>query len=206
MVPTLRLLARTAAVLVLAAVLAAAGLGWWLVQPLRLPASPYAFTVKPGATLRSVARELATASVIPREWPLVALGRLAERDRAIKAGNYEIADGITLPQLLDRLTQGEITLVALTIVEGTTFAELKAALAAHPGVTRTVLDLPDAELMRRVGVPGTSPEGWFFPETYFFAAGSTDAALLTRAHRLMRNRLEVAWAKRTVVSGSKSWQ
>jgi UPF0755 protein len=59
-----------------------------------------------------------------------------------------------------------------------------------------VLDLPDADLMRRVGAPGTSPEGWFFPDTYFFAAGATDLALLVRAHRLMRARLDAAWANR----------
>jgi UPF0755 protein len=197
MVTRLRLLARIAVALVLVVVLGAAALGWWLTQPLRLPSSPYAFTVKPGATLRAIARELAGASVLPGEWPLVALGRIAERDRSIKAGNYEIAEGITLPQLLDRLTQGEVTLVAITIVEGTTFADLKAMLAAHPGVTKTALDLPDAELMRRIGAPGASPEGWFFPETYFFAAGSTDAALLGRAYRLMRSRLDTAWAKRS---------
>ena len=47
-----------------------------------------------------------------------------------------------------------------------------------PTSKNTVLDLPDAELMARLGVPGRRPEGWFFPDTYFFAAGSTDAALL----------------------------
>jgi UPF0755 protein len=196
MSPKLRLLARVAAALTLIVLLAAGAGWWWLQQPLRLPASPYAFDVKPGATLRSVARELAVATIIPGELPLVLLARIAGRDRSIKAGNYEIAEGITLPQLLDRLTQGEVTQVAMTIVEGASFAEFKAALAANPDVTKAVLDLPAAELMRRIGVPGASAEGWFFPDTYFFAAGASDVALLARAHQLMRARLEAAWATR----------
>ena len=165
-------------------------------QPLRLPVSPFAFDVKSGASLKSVARELATAGALPTEFPLVALARLKRADRAIKAGNYEIAQGITLPRLLDKLTAGDVTQTGLTVVEGATFAELAGALAASPEIAKTMLDLPAAELARRIGVPGPSLEGWFFPDTYFFATGSSDLALLTRAHRLMRARLDVAWARR----------
>jgi UPF0755 protein len=50
--------------------------------------------------------------------------------------------------------------------------------------------------MARIGASDPRPEGWFFPDTYFFASGSTDAALLARAHRLMQQRLDAAWVKR----------
>ena len=43
--------------------------------------------------------------------------------------------------------------------------------------------------------PG-SPEGRFFPDTYFFAAGSTDVALLDRARRALDARLAAAWEHR----------
>ena len=72
------------------------GGAWWIAQPLRLPASTYAFDVKSGTTLRSVARELASANVLPSENGLVLLARLRRADRAIKAGNYEITEGTTL--------------------------------------------------------------------------------------------------------------
>jgi UPF0755 protein len=190
------ILARAVAVLAFVAAMGAALAGWWMVQPLRLPVSPFVFDVKSGASLKSVARELAAAGALPTELPLVLLARFKRADRAIKAGNYEIAAGITLPQLLDKLTAGDVTQTGLTVVEGATFADLAGALAANPEIAKTVLDLPAAELARRIGVPGLSLEGWFFPDTYFFAAGSSDLALLTRAHRLMRARLDDAWAKR----------
>jgi len=68
---------------------------------------------------------------------------------------------------------------------------------ADPSVAKTALDLPEAELMKRLGANVPTAEGWFFPETYFFSSGSTDAAVLGRAHRLMRERLDAAWRGRS---------
>jgi UPF0755 protein len=175
---------------------AVAATWWWLVQPLSLPSSPFVFDVKPGATLKAVARELATANVLRSEWPLVALARIRGVDRTIKAGNYEIADGITLPGLLQHLTQGDVAAMALTIVEGSKFADLKAALAADSDIAAGAESLTDAELMNKLGLPGMSPEGWFFPDTYYYASGSSNFAILARAHRLMREHLDAAWANR----------
>jgi UPF0755 protein len=191
-----RLLAVAAATLAFIAAAVAAAVQWWILQPLALPASPFAFDVRSGASLKSLAHDLAAAGVLRAEFPLVILARLKGADRAIKAGNYEIAEGITLPVLLAKLTQGDVTQAGLTVVEGATFAEFAAVIAANPAIVRTVLGLPEAELARRIGIPGASLEGWFFPDTYFFAAGSPDFALLSRAHRLMRARLDTAWAKR----------
>jgi UPF0755 protein len=175
----------------------AAALAWReLNRPLPLPASPYAFEVKPGATLKAVARELAAANVIGADWPLVALARWKGVDRAIKAGNYEIAEGVTLVSLLARLTQGDVTQTALTIVEGQTYGELRAQVAADAALAKAGDPLTDAALMAKLGIPGISPEGWFFPDTYFFARGSSELAFYARAHRLMRERLDAAGARR----------
>jgi UPF0755 protein len=192
----LRLAARFGA-LALVAIAASAGFfAWWLTQPLHLPASPYAFEVKQGASLRHVSRELAAAGIVPGEWSLVTLARWRGVDRTIKAGNYEITSGITLPALLDKLTQGDALQAALTVIEGATFADLKRALQADAAVRKTVLELPEDALMRRIGATDSSAEGWFFPDTYFFAAGSADVAVLGRAYRLMRARLDAAWRDR----------
>jgi UPF0755 protein len=193
---------RSLAIFALAALAVAAALvgvaAWWLSRPLPLPSSPFAFDVKPGASLKTVARELVGSGVLPHELPLVALARIEAVDRSIKAGNYEIATGITLPRLLDKLTQGDVTQTSLTIVEGSTFAALAAALASNPAIGKGALSLPEPDLAQRLGVAGASLEGWFFPETYYFAVGSADLVLLQRAHRLMRRRLDAAWERRAV--------
>src|SRR5205085_2571639 len=71
-----------------------------------------------------------------------------------------------------------------------------SALKKHPGIVPTVADLPDALLMQKIGAAETTPEGMFFPDTYYFATGSTDASLLARAYRIMQQRVAMAWASR----------
>ena len=194
---TLPRFARSVALALLLLAAAAAGVGWWtLLKPLTLPQSPYEFDVKPGMSLSAVARELQGADVLPHAFPMIALARFSGVDRAIKAGSYEIETGITLRQLLGRLTQGDATQTSFAIIEGTTFADVKRALRDGGEVRNTVLDLPDGQLMSRLGASGAAPEGRFFPDTYFFAAGSSDLNLLRRAHDAMNARLAAAWEKR----------
>ena len=194
---TLPRIARYLALSLLLLVSASAGMAWWTVmKPLALPQSPYEFDVTPGMTLSAVARELQGAGVLPQAWPMIALARLSGVDRTIKAGSYEIENGITLRQLLGRLTQGDVTQTSFAIIEGATFADVKRALRDGGQVKNTVLDLPDDELMSRLGAPGKSAEGRFFPDTYFFSAGSSDLNLLRRAHDAMNARLAAAWDKR----------
>ncbi len=185
---------RLAWFLLLLLIAAAAAYGWIVVAPLPQPA--YAFTVKPGASLRSVARELAASGVLPADWILVGWARITGRDRTIKAGNYELAAGTTLARLLDKLTQGDVTQTAFTIVEGWSIRDLQSALNKHPGIVPAVANLPDAELMQKIGGAERVPEGMFFPDTYYFATGSTDTSLLVRAYRTMQQRLAAAWAVR----------
>jgi len=192
----MRFLVRT--LVSLAIVLAAAGAlaWWWLERPLALPSVPYALEVRPGATLGSVARRLADDGVILHPALLTVLARAKGVDRTIKAGQYEFDAGLALPALLARLTQGDVTQTSITFVEGTTASDLLKRIAAEPTLARTLADRPPADIAAALGIDAPSLEGQFFPDTYYYAAGSGDRALLARAHRQLRERLDAAWARR----------
>jgi UPF0755 protein len=187
--------------LALAVVALAAMAGAWAwheaSRPLALPRTPYDFDVRSGASLASVARELTAAGVLPHPAWLTLYARLERADRAIKAGSYEIAEGITLRGLLAKLTQGDVMQSAITIVEGATFAQLKDAMRADASIDKTLVELPDAEILARIGATGDHAEGLFFPDTYFFARHTSDAAILKRAWRMLEARLDAGWASRT---------
>jgi UPF0755 protein len=165
-------------------------------QPLEFAPSPRAFNVKSGSPLKTIARELRAAGIVPLDWPLVWLARATGRDKAIQAGNYEFSSGLTTAELLAKLTQGDVAQDSMTIVEGWNVAQLRAALQQNPKITQTLADVPDAELLKRIGAGEAHSEGLFFPDTYYFAVGSSDSALLKRAYRTMQDRLAAAWAQR----------
>jgi UPF0755 protein len=126
----------------------------------------------------------------------MALAALQGRTTRIRAGEYRVLPGITPQGLLDQLVKGEILLHPLTLVEGWTFRQVRGAVADHPAIHQTLTDLADDDVMAALGVPGLSPEGQFFPDTYLFPRGTSDLKLLQLAHHRLQAELEAAWAAR----------
>ncbi len=147
--------------------------------------------------MRSAARQAARVLPVPAD-VLVFLARLSGRDTQIKAGSYEVENGITPLALIDKLTRGDVTMQELAIPEGWTFRQFRAALDAHEGVTHLTQGLDDAAVLTALALADSPahPEGWFFPDTYLFAKGVKDLDILRRAHRAMKSRLASEWERR----------
>ena len=158
--------------------------------------SPLELEIEHGTTPRGVAQEVVAAGVRTDARLLYWWFRLSGQDRQIKAGNYELERGITPYSLLQKLARGEESLQALTLVEGWNWRQVRAALAREQGLRQDSATLSDAALMERLGRPGVAPEGRFFPDTYTYAKGSSDLALLRRALHAMDRHLEATWAQR----------
>ena len=198
-------LLKTVFLLGVLAVLAAAGAGfWWVHQPLRLPAATVDLSIEPGTLPRGVAQDVREAGIDVNPDLLYAWFRVSGQARDIKAGSYELEQGITPRRLLSKLARGEASLRAVTLVEGWNIRQLRAALAKEEGLKQEAGKLDDAALMALLGRPGQHPEGRFFPDTYTYAKGSSDTAVLRRAMRAMDKRLDEAWAQRTPQVAVKS--
>jgi UPF0755 protein len=122
------------------------------------------------------------------------------QDRAIKAGSYEITPEMSPRVVLNMLARGEETLRTVTLVEGWTFKQFKQALAKSDNLKLTIQGMTDAEIMAQLGRPNLHPEGRFYPDTYTYAKGSTDLALMQRALKAMDRHLAKVWnQKKTTV-------
>jgi UPF0755 protein len=82
-------------------------------------------------------------------------------------------------------------------VEGWTFLQVRAALQKAEQLAPDTLGLSPEIIMQKLEKPGVHPEGRFFPDTYTYAKGSSDLAVLKRAARAMDKRLDAAWALRS---------
>jgi UPF0755 protein len=180
------------------AVLGAGGWAlWWVYQPLRLPTPAVDLSIDPGTLPRGVAQAVRDAGVDVNAELLYWWFRLSGQDRLIKAGSYELETGITPHRLLAKLARGEESLRAVTLVEGWNFRQVRAALAGENMLKPDTREMADDALMSLLGRPGVHPEGRLFPDTYTFAKGSSDVAVLKRAMRAMDKRLASAWAQRS---------
>jgi len=115
----------------------------------------------------------------------------------LQVGEYALTADLTPRELLRRIARGEVVQYRFTIVEGWSFRELRAALAANALVTQSLGELSDEDLMRELGKPGVHPEGRFLPETYQFTRGARDIDLLRRANEAMDAALQQAWEGRS---------
>ncbi len=196
---------RRLLVFLLVMVIAAGGVAfWWLHQPLPMGNEPLELAIEPGTTPRGVARDVVAAGVRADPQMLYAWFRFSGQDRMIKAGNYEIPPGTTPRSLLAKLVRGEEALRALTLVEGWNFRQVRQALANDDQIKPDSKGLTDEALMAQLGRPGVAPEGRFFPDTYTYAKGSSDLAVLRRALHAMDRKLEAAWSQRAADTPLKS--
>ena len=181
--------------------LCAAGL--WFARELDLqmdrPAAstvPVRIGIKPGEPLRSILLHLQRLGAMPHarmvEWDL----RLHRQRPRVQAGTYEIAPHASARAVLEQFVAGRVVLEQLTIVEGWTFAQLRQALDAQPDLVHELRGLSDVQLMRALGHDGQAAEGQFFPDTYRFAAGTSDRRILELAYERMQSELEQAWTQR----------
>lgn len=180
---------------VLAALMVGAA-AWWLNQGLAVNADTVDLSVEPGTSVRGVAQAVSDAGVQVNPSLLYWWFRLSGEARQIKAGSYELQRGISPRSLLRKLVRGEESLRAVTLVEGWNFSQVRAALSKAEQLKPETQGLPADSIMTALGKPGVHPEGRFFPDTYTYAKGSSDLAVLKRAMRAMDNRLEAAWSQR----------
>ena len=175
---------------------------WWLDQPLRMDQHVVELEIEPGTSPRGVAQAIVDAGMgvgirpdVDRQL-LYYWFRLSGKDRQIRAGNYEIAAGTTPRSLLQKLVRGEESLRAITFVEGWTFRQMRVAIAKDEFLKQDTAGMSEADIMQALGMSGLAAEGRFFPDTYTYAKGSSELAVLRRAAHAMSRHLQEAWALR----------
>jgi UPF0755 protein len=183
---------------VLALALAAAAY-FWVIGPMSLrgsAATPVDLTIEPGTSAKAIAQAVADAGVDTSPTLLYAWFRLSGQSRQMRAGSYEIAPGTSPKRLLSMLVRGEESLRTVTMVEGWNWRQVRQALAKAEHLKPDSRALSDEALMTQLGRPGVAPEGRFYPDTYSYAKGSSDLAVLKRAMKAMDKQLQHAWEVR----------
>jgi UPF0755 protein len=178
--------------LLVVAILAAGGVGFWLVRQLNPPGDPGGpvnFTVNAGETLDSLAERLESQGFITNasvfKWYVERQG-----DLVLTPGYYQLRPRDSMSNILDVLeTPPEQTYTKVTFIEGWTLNQIAARLQrdvprlsaekflelAASGQIRSQFQPPDINHM----------EGLLFPDTYQIAGNEDETSVLRRMVQLM---------------------
>lgn len=116
---------------------------------------------------------------------------------SMKAGVYEVRQGMNIRQVLDMISNAEnAQMNRILVIEGTTSKQLLAALKKDPYVSKQISQLSQAELIKRLNIPYDHIEGLFAPDTYFFDKGASDEQILKDLYQRQVKILDTAWEKR----------
>ena len=169
---------------------------WWVLSPMPLNAATVDLSIDPQTPVKDMAQAVADAGVDVHPWVVYAFFRASGQSRKLRAGSYELNAGNTPLDLLRKLTRGEESLRAVTLIDGWTFAQFRAALNKAEGLKHDTQGLSDAQIMDKLGIQGVAAEGRFFPDTYTYGKGTSDLRVLARAAHALDKQLAAAWSQR----------
>jgi UPF0755 protein len=176
------------------------GVAYWqqnqaLHQPLNVTQEQL-LDVPAGSTPTGLLNRLQTDGVIKDAFWLRLYWRFNLANESLHSGEYRMVPGMDAQALLALWQRGEVVQYSVTLVEGWNFRQVRAALGKQTKLEQTLAGLSDTELMSKIGHPDVFPEGRFFPDTYRFVRGMSDAELLKQAYKRLDEVLDEEWAKR----------
>ncbi|MDQ6718936.1 MAG: endolytic transglycosylase MltG, partial [Gemmatimonadota bacterium] len=137
--------------------------------------APSRVIVPHGATLKSAADSLARAGLV--SWPKLfrAYARVTSGDRDIKPGTYLLKKGTPWKDIIAALNGGKGLVSTITIPEGFSLQQIVPLLAKTLGVPVDSVNaaVRDTALLARLDIPTPTLEGYLFPDTYAFPAGTS---------------------------------
>ncbi len=176
---------RGIGVAILLSCVAAGAAGFWFWHdvhtPAPLPPGGALVSVAEGEPFRSTAARLEAAGVVRHAWVLRVWARWHALDRLVRSGDYRFEQPLSPIDVLAVLRSPTAALHRVTIPEGSTLAQIAAALAnAGFGAPDQFLCLAhDPAFLLGLDLPASGMEGYLFPDTYAFAWSMPPERILT---------------------------
>lgn len=137
-------------------------------------------TIQKGANAREIAEYLSARGVVRDKNEFLFWLKISGKGKHLRSGNYELRRYSNPLFLINELTLGGTSDVVVTIPEGITLHETATMLANHELVTQEhfVALCNDRNFIAEFGLPGSSLEGYLFPDTYSFSSTQSDSSIV----------------------------
>jgi UPF0755 protein len=164
---------------------------------------PTKVVIAKGSSSTQAARLLAEKKVLqhPLLFRMLVLGTMT--GKRMKFGEYSFPEPPSAVEVWRKLVGGEVTRYSVTIPEGSNLYDIAELLGS--------LELVDPEefleaasspvLLRRLGIPGSTAEGFLFPETYLLVKSMSAENILEGMARQFHRRFLPEWETRAREAG-----
>lgn len=149
------------------------------------PGGKVEVVVERGTSVRSLARELQERNVVRSARALLGWMKLRRYDKKVQAGRYGFRENDGVFRAARELLDPQPLDTTVTIPEGLIIEQTAELLAPiFPFTADTFVSLcGDTSLLRELGFPGSSLEGYLFPDTYRFPPAAGAAEVIARMYR-----------------------
>jgi UPF0755 protein len=144
---------------------------------------PVTLEVKKGQTLSQVVDSLYSKEIIPNKTNMKIAAILYGAERKVKAGRYNIPNGLSYLQLVELLIEGSPDPeVLITLGEGIWQTDLAKLLKENFGIDSSkVMELSKSRsFLNALGINADNLEGYLLPDTYYFYAHSPIEEILRK--------------------------
>ncbi len=150
-----------------------------------------------GSTILKLFEKIEANGLIEINRPSLRLySKFTEGQGPIKAGKYDLAEGMTIREIVKLLRAGAVVNYKATFPEGWTFKQWREKLMGLPHLKQNIIGMSNLEIAEIIGIKG-DVEGWFFPDTYYYNFETSDLDLLENAHKKMKEIIALEWSKRS---------
>jgi UPF0755 protein len=170
-------------------------LQWRLIERQPLLMQDAVIEIAKGDSLLRLLTQLQDRGIALKRFWVASYAHLQQLDHKLKVGEYHLPSGSSAAEVLAIVTSGKTIQYAITFPEGWSLKQILQAVQQHPQIRHTVDELAPTALAQQWGL-AHHPEGWLYPDTYFFEKNTADSELLKRAHSKMQQVLNEEWAKR----------
>lgn len=165
-----------------------------LAQPLAIE-QPQLLTILPGDNLHKLLKQFADKGWLDAPLAAKLWLKLNPTMGDIKVGTYRVSPGQSLPELAQLLKSGNEAQFSISLIDGMTWQQFKAALKAAAHLQQD--DLSYATLCSLINdCRSGSLEGLLLADTYAYTANSKASSLVVRAYQAMQRFLNHQWPER----------
>jgi len=154
------------------------------------------FEILRGESFKKITNKLLEQEVAVKPLWFKFIARQKDVSHRLKAGEYELKVGMTMPEILVMLTEGKSRQYSITFPEGWSFKQIIRIIQNNKYLDKTLDSTDLKKIMTKMGSDYKHSEGMFFPETYYFEKNTSDLTLLKRAHGKMQKVLNQEWKNR----------